>query len=79
MLKPGMGTYANATGKPEPVLTAGQWRDISTLAGRGGTPPSVQVFIGDEEVTGRVRVVVRDELGAGARADGRRARMAGVG
>jgi len=35
MLKPGMGVYANATGGPEPVLTSGQWRDISTLAARG--------------------------------------------
>src|SRR5690625_656380 len=35
-LKPGMGMYANATGKPEPVLTQQQWRDVSTLAARGG-------------------------------------------
>jgi len=30
--------------------------------------PSVHVFIGDEEVTGRVRVVVRDEIASEARA-----------
>lgn len=30
-------------------------------------PPNVQVFIGNEEVTGRIRVVVRDEVSAQAR------------
>ncbi|HLR92894.1 MAG TPA: phage tail tape measure protein, partial [Jiangellaceae bacterium] len=61
-LKPGMGMYANATGRPEPVLTAGQWRDISTLAARGAAFPE-HVTLVDESgaMLGRMRVVAQHE------------------
>lgn len=36
-LQPGTQMTRNATGRPEPVLTASQWRDVSTLAQRGAT------------------------------------------
>lgn len=41
----------------------------------GGNAVSVQVFIGDEEVTGRARVVVREELDSRAAHDRRRLRQ----
>jgi hypothetical protein len=39
-LPPGLTTVLNATGKPEPVFTAGQW---SSLRDGGSTKPTVQV------------------------------------
>ncbi|HEY5727424.1 MAG TPA: M23 family metallopeptidase, partial [Acidimicrobiia bacterium] len=35
-MPPGSGGFANATGKPEKVLTDSQWGAVSQLAGRGG-------------------------------------------
>ena len=35
IMPPGWGSYYNGTGRPEKVLTAGQWSDISTLASGG--------------------------------------------
>jgi hypothetical protein len=34
-LQPGATLSVNASGKPEPVFTAGQWSVLSTLAARG--------------------------------------------
>ncbi|TLM87275.1 M23 family metallopeptidase [Pseudarthrobacter sp. NamE5] len=36
VLNPGLSSIMNATRKPEAILTAQQWSDISTLAARGG-------------------------------------------
>ena len=57
LLKPGMGVYANATGRPEPVLTGKQWNDISALAARGtGMPEYLVVRDIDGDLIGRMRV-----------------------
>src|SRR5690606_29953609 len=36
-LQPGATRAVNKTGKPEPILTASQWADVSTLAQRGAS------------------------------------------
>ena len=36
-LSPGTSLVANNSGRPEPVLTSGQWDNVSTLAARGAT------------------------------------------
>jgi hypothetical protein len=43
-LQPGATLSVNASGKPEPVFTAGQWSVLSTLAARGaeGSPGGLQ-------------------------------------
>lgn len=81
MLKPGMGMYANATGKPEPVLTAGQWRDISTLAARGagGGPRRVVLAVGDREFEAYMSEVADGRITSATKPAGRRMRAAGVG
>ena len=37
-LQPGQQIARNDTGRPEPVLTAAQWRNVATLAERGDAP-----------------------------------------
>ncbi|MBE6483677.1 MAG: hypothetical protein E7Z96_02685 [Actinomycetaceae bacterium] len=59
-LLPGMGTVANLTGSPEPVLTQAQWDAISTLAARGagvGLPDRVTLVDADGSILARARVV----------------------
>lgn len=57
LLQPGVSMLANGTGKPEPVLTAGQWRDISTLAAKGATGPEYLVIVdADRQLIGRMQV-----------------------
>lgn len=42
-LQPGVSRVANYTGKPEPVLTNGQWRDIHSLAMRGASGDTYEI------------------------------------
>ena len=57
LLQPGLTTVLNATGKPEPVFTGGQWSKIGDLLGKGGNTPSVlEVRDVDGELIGRMRV-----------------------
>ena len=56
-LQPGLTTVLNATGKPEPVFTGGQWSKIDNLLGRQNSAPSVlEVRDVDGELIGRMRV-----------------------
>jgi TP901 family phage tail tape measure protein len=41
-LPPGVSTVANWTGRPEPVLTDGQWRDLRAAADHGGIGEAVR-------------------------------------
>ena len=57
LLQPGLTTVLNATGRPEPVFTGGQWSKIDDLLGKGGNTPSVlEVRDVDGELIGRMRV-----------------------
>lgn len=57
LLQPGLTTVLNATGKPEPVFTGGQWSKIDTLLSRQNSMPSVlEVRDVDGELVGRMRV-----------------------
>nr|DAY26413.1 MAG TPA: tail tape measure [Caudoviricetes sp.] len=57
LLQPGLTTVLNATGRPEPVFTGGQWSKIDNLLGKGGNTPSVlEVRDVDGELIGRMRV-----------------------
>ncbi len=57
LLQPGLTTVLNATGRPEPVFTGGQWSKIDDLLGKGGNAPSVlEVRDVDGELIGRMRV-----------------------
>ena len=56
-LQPGLTTVLNATGRPEPVFTGGQWSKIDNLLSKGGNTPSVlEVRDVDGELVGRMRV-----------------------
>lgn len=56
-LQPGLTTVLNATGRPEPVFTGGQWSKIGDILGKGGNAPSVlEVRDVDGELIGRMRV-----------------------
>jgi len=56
-LQPGLTTVLNATGKPEPVFTGGQWSKIDDLLSkRGNTPSVLEVRDVDGELVGRMRV-----------------------
>ena len=57
LLQPGLTTVLNATGRPEPVFTGGQWSKIDDLLSKGGNSPSVlEVRDVDGELVGRMRV-----------------------
>lgn len=57
LLQPGLTTVLNATGRPEPVFTGGQWSKIDDLLGKGGNTPSVlEVRDVDGVLIGRMRV-----------------------
>lgn len=57
LLQPGLTTVLNATGRPEPVFTGGQWSKIDDLLSKGGNTPSVlEVRDVDGELVGRMRV-----------------------
>jgi len=57
LLQPGLTTVLNATGRPEPVFTGGQWSKIDSLLGKGGNTPSVlEVRDVDGALVGRMRV-----------------------
>lgn len=57
LLQPGLTTVLNATGKPEPVFTGGQWSKIDNLLSRQDNIPSVlEVRDVDGELIGRMRV-----------------------
>lgn len=71
-LPQGLSLTANGTGRPEAVLTSGQFRDLATVAssvrgGDGAQLGDVHVYVGDREITDIVRVEV-------GRADQARAR-----
>ncbi|WP_326806641.1 hypothetical protein OHB04_02295 [Streptomyces sp. NBC_01775] len=60
-LQPGATMAMNGTGQPEAILTAAQWRDISTAAATSDTGGDlhVSVFVGDREITDIARAEVR--------------------
>lgn len=62
ILRPGYTLAYNGTGRPETIRTFEQEEAL----GRGSVPV-VQVFIGNEQLDGRVRVVVRQENATAAR------------
>ncbi|MEV4037725.1 peptidoglycan DD-metalloendopeptidase family protein [Streptomyces umbrinus] len=74
MLQPGLNLVANGTGKPEPVLTSGQWADVRA-AKNGPTElhADVRVYVGDREITDIVdtRIELRESSTATAINDGR--------
>ncbi|MDU0347493.1 tape measure protein [Actinomyces sp. MRS3W] len=51
LLQPGFTLVENATGKPEPVFTSGQW---SELVNRPAFPETVVLSVGDKEFTAYV-------------------------
>ncbi|WP_309029298.1 peptidoglycan DD-metalloendopeptidase family protein [Streptomyces alfalfae] len=64
MLQPGLNLAYNGTGRPEPVLTGGQW-DLLTSAVGGSNIGDlhVSVFVGDREITDIARTEVRTAQG----------------
>lgn len=58
LLQPGLTTVLNATGKPEPVFTGGQWDKIDDLLskGNGGVPEVLEVRDVDGVLIGRMQV-----------------------
>ncbi|WP_369212701.1 peptidoglycan DD-metalloendopeptidase family protein [Streptomyces flavofungini] len=64
MLQPGLNLAYNGTGRPEPVLTGGQW-DLLTAAAGGPSIGDlhVSVFVGDREITDIARTEVRTAQG----------------
>ena len=48
LLQPGLTTVLNATGKPEPVFTGGQWDKIDDLLSKGnsGVPEVLEPLAG---------------------------------
>lgn len=63
VLKPGLSTILNKTGKPEAILNQQQWSDISKLAlsERGGRPITIQGNVGWDpaEVARRIETAER--------------------
>ena len=57
-MQPGLTTVLNATGKPEPVFTGGQWDKIDDLLskGNGGVPEVLEVRDVDGVLIGRMQV-----------------------
>ena len=67
-MPPGMNLMYNGLGEPEAVLTPTQWRAIQGAAARGTDGASigdlsVQVFVGDREITDIARAEVRRSNG----------------
>jgi len=58
LLQPGLTTVLNATGKPEPVFTGGQWDKIDDLLAKGntGVPAVLEVRDVDGALIGRMQV-----------------------
>jgi len=58
LLQPGLTTVLNATGRPEPVFTGGQWDKIDDLLskGNGGVPEVLEVRDVDGVLIGRMQV-----------------------
>nr|DAF97153.1 MAG TPA: tail tape measure [Siphoviridae sp. ctksc2] len=58
LLQPGLTTVLNATGKPEPVFTGGQWDKIDDLLSKGnsGVPDVLEVRDVDGVLIGRMQV-----------------------
>lgn len=58
LLQPGLTTVLNATGKPEPVFTGGQWDKIDDLLSKGnsGVPEVLEVRDVDGVLIGRMQV-----------------------
>ncbi len=69
-LPTGTSLVYNHTGRPEPVLTTGQWDTLSRAAATGAAPGDleVHVWVGDREITDIVRTEVRAADTATARA-----------
>ncbi|MFJ9740809.1 phage tail tape measure protein [Streptomyces sp. NPDC101166] len=58
-LRPGVTTAVNATGQPEAVLTAGQWRVASNAMAAAGRPIVVEVHTRDEALAGFIDVRIQ--------------------
>jgi hypothetical protein len=64
MLQPGLNLAYNGTGRPEPVLTGGQWDTLTAATGsRGIGDLHVSVYVGDREITDIARTEVRTAQG----------------
>ncbi|MEU2288056.1 phage tail tape measure protein [Streptomyces sp. NPDC013178] len=61
-LRPGITAAVNATGQPEAVLTAGQWRVMSGAASAAGRLDgmTVNVYVGNEQIRDITRAEVLD-------------------
>ncbi|WP_306317201.1 MULTISPECIES: peptidoglycan DD-metalloendopeptidase family protein [unclassified Streptomyces] len=63
-LPTGLSTVYNGTGRPEPVLTTGQWNAMTADRSSGGLGDlHVQVFVGDREITDIARAEVHTAQG----------------
>lgn len=78
VLPTGMGVFANGTGKPEAVLTSGQWDTLKANIDARNQPTQVaadvRVFVGNREITDIVRteITTYDADTASGIDDGRR-------
>lgn len=59
-LHPGVTAAVNATGQPEAILTASQWRVAQSAMAGGGRPVTVEVHTRDEALAGFIDVRVYD-------------------
>ncbi|WP_331445870.1 phage tail tape measure protein [Streptomyces xanthochromogenes] len=58
-LMPGVTTAVNKTGQPEAVLTGPQWQAMKAAASAGADGLTIQVFVGNEEISHIARTEVR--------------------
>ena len=62
MLQPGLTLAYNATGKPEPVFTSGQWVKLLEAHANGARLPEYVTLVDEHgELLGRMRVEARIE------------------
>ncbi|WPO74033.1 peptidoglycan DD-metalloendopeptidase family protein [Streptomyces sp. KN37] len=63
-LQPGLNLAYNGTGRPEPVLTGGQWDTLAAATSSPGIGDlHVSVYVGDREITDIARTEVRTAQG----------------
>ena len=62
LLMPGTTATYNGLSQPEAILTPEQWNTMASLAARGSQPPTVNVYLGNEQFTDFVSEVVTDDL-----------------
>jgi hypothetical protein len=77
-IPPGLSTVYNGTGRPEPVLTSSQWRDLGKIAGGNGGPARFDLYDADGSLIGRMKGIARAAVDGAASFSGTRVR-AGMG